>query len=121
MVTNVLNEGILVINKKISPKNVEREIFIRLPLCYDRYSYSHKVRNCYREKQVICAYCGELGHHAQNCTATNPRCINCNAGHQTLVAACPHWKEIIKSKIKEIRENSHSHSRTRTYVELTST
>ena len=118
MVTTALNEGIVVINQKIPPRNIEREIFIRLTPCYNFYSYEHKTRNCDKEKQVVCAYCAEQGHHAQNCTAVSPKCINCGTGHRTLAAACPQRKELIKAKSKEIRDRSRSRSRTRTYAQV---
>ena len=35
MVTVALNEGIVVINQKTPPKNIERKIFIRLTPCYN--------------------------------------------------------------------------------------
>ena len=118
MVITALNEGIVVINQKIPPRNIEREIFIRLTPCCNCYSYEHKTRNCDKEKQVVCAYCAEQGHHAQNCTAASPKCINCGTGHRTLAAACPQRKELIKAKSKEIRDRSRSRSRTRTYAQV---
>ena len=64
------------------------------------------------------AYCAEQGHHAQNYTASSPKCVNCGIGHRTLAAVCPQRRELIKSKSKEIRERSSS--RSRTYAEVTS-
>ena len=47
----------------------------------------------------------------RECTATEPKCINCGGQHRTLAAACRIRKEIIKNKSKEYRERSKSRKR----------
>ena len=113
MAERALRESILVIYQNIHPRHIENEIFIRLTPCYNCYGYDHKTQSCPKEKQTICANCGQIGHHQNTCTSENSKCINCDGAHKTLAAVCPVRKDLIKSRGKEVRDRSKSRSMAR--------
>ena len=113
MAERAVREGLLVVYQKISPRHVEKEIFIKLTPCYNCYGYDHKTQSCEKEKQTICAFCAQKGHNQGNCTETSPKCMNYNGKHKTLASICPVRKGLIKEREKEIRERSRSRSRAR--------
>ena len=104
-------EGLIVLNQSIPPRRMERELFIRLTPCNNCYGYNHESRQCPEEKMILCVNCGAEGHRQGDCTAREPRCINCDGDHRTLAARCPVRKGLIKQKRKEIRERSKSRNR----------
>ena len=95
------------------PRQIEKEIFIRLTPCYNCYGYDHKTQSCPKDKQILCANCGQTGHHQNVCSSENPKCVNCNGPHKTLAAVCPVRKDLIKSRGKQVRDRSRSRSMAR--------
>ena len=67
-----------------------------------------------KDKQIICANCGQTGHYQNVCTSENPKCVNCGGAHKTLAAVCPVRKDLIKSRGKLVRDRSRSRSMART-------
>ena len=119
MAERALRDGIIVIYQNIFPpppphRQIEKEIFIRLTPCYNCYEYDHKTQNCPKEKQIICANCGQTGHHQNICISESSKCINCGGTHKTLAAVCPVRKDLIKSRGKTVRDRSRSRSMART-------
>ena len=96
------------------PRQIEKEIFNRLTPCYNCNEYDHKTQSCPKEKKIICANCGQTGHHQNICTSESSKCINCGGTHKTLAAVCPVRKDLIKSRGKLVRDRSRSRSMART-------
>ena len=120
MVQNALTQGIIVLHQKINPKNIEKEIFIRLTPCYNCFRYNHRTRECPLDQQILCSYCSQEGHKHNQCTSQEPKCINCGGRHRMLAAVCKVRRDIIKEKGKEIRTRSRSRSANRhTYAGVT--
>ena len=113
MANKAAEEGMVIVYQRIPSKHIEKELFVKITPCYNCYRYDHKTSDCKKEKQTLCAFCAGDGHHQQNCTATEPKCLNCNQKRRTLAAACPIRRELIKKKGKELRERSRSRSRNR--------
>ena len=104
----------------LNPKNIEKEIFIRLTPCYNCFRYNHRTRDCPLDQQILCSYCSQEGHKHNQCTSQEPKCINCGGRHRTLTAVCKVRRDIIKEKGKEIRTKSRSRSANRqTYAGIT--
>ena len=111
MVRKALDEGMIILNQKIPPRQIEKEIYVKLTPCFNCYNYEHKTRDCEMEQKMLCGYCGNEGHKQINCSAQTPRCINCKGQHRTLAAVCPIRKTLIKNRMKEIRDRSKSRTR----------
>ena len=120
MAARAVRDGLIVAYQQIPPRYIEKEIFVKLTPCYNCYSYNHKTQSCEIEKQSICAFCAKKGHSQNNCSESNPKCINCDGKHKTLASVCPVRKRIIKERSKDVRERSRSRSRARhvTYADL---
>ena len=119
MVQKAAAEGIVVLYQKISPKKIEKEIFVRLTPSNNCYGYAHETKNCEKKKMTLCAYCTGEGHRQQQCTATVPKYINCGEEHRTLAAQCPIRKGLIKDKRKTTRDRSKSRGRSATRAGIT--
>ena len=76
MAARAVRDGLVVAYQRIPPKYIEKEIFVKLTPCYNCYSHDHKTQSCEIEKQSICAFCAKKGHSQNNCTESNPKCIN---------------------------------------------
>ena len=113
MSARAVRDGLVVAYQRIPPRYIEKEIFVKLTPCYNYYSYEHKTQSCEIEKQSICTFCAKTGHTQNNCTESNPKCINCEGKHKTLASVCPVRKLIIKERSKDVRERSRSRSRAR--------
>ena len=111
MAQRALEEGIVILYRRIPPHRIEREIFVRLQPCNNCFGYNHETKNCNKGKMTLCAFCGEEGHRQQQCKSTAPRCTNCGKAHKTLAARCQIRKDLIKEKRKAIRERSKSRGR----------
>ena len=120
MATRALKDGLVVAYQRIPPRYIEKEIFVKLTPCYNCYSYSHKTQSCEIAKQSICAFCAKKGHSQNNCSESNPKCINCDGNHKTLASVCPVRKRLIKERSKDVRERSRSRSQARhvTYADM---
>ena len=116
MAARAVREGLLVLYQRIPPRYIEKEIFVKLTPYYNCYSYDHKTQSCETNKQSICAFCTQTGHTQSNCTATTPKCINCEGKHKTLASVCPVRKKLIKERSKDVRERSRSRSRARQVI-----
>ena len=118
MAQRAINEGIIILYQKINPKHVEKEVFVRITPCYNCYQYTHKTRECPQERKTLCSFCATEGHKHNECTNTEPKCINCSGKHRTLASSCKIRRDIIKEKTKEIRARSRSRSQGRvTYAQ----
>ena len=113
MANKAAKEGLVILNQRIPPRRLEKEIFVKLTPCSNCYGYDHDTKNCVYPKKTICAKCSGEGHRQGNCNSEELRCINCNGAHHTLAARCEVRKNLIKSKRKELRERSRSRSRAR--------
>ena len=111
MAQKALSEGIYILNQSIPPRNLEKEIYIKLKPCYNCFGYDHATKECTKEKKTICANCASEDHRQNECTSNELKCINCNGDHRTLAAACPIRKKIIKEKSKQVRDRARSRSR----------
>ena len=110
MANKAIKEGIIILNQRIPPRRIEKEIFVKLMPCNNCYNYKHETKNCTQEKQMMCAFCGESGHRQSDCKNTLPKCINCGEAHRTLAAQCKIHKDLIRKRRKEIRQRSLSRS-----------
>ena len=123
MAEKALKDGIYILNQSIPARNIEKEIYVKLKPCYNCFSYDHATKTCSTEKQILCAYCAAPNHRQNDCSSTEPKCINCGGSHRTLAASCPKRKQMIKERSKQMRERSRSRSRsearqtTHTYAE----
>ena len=117
MANKAIKDGIIILNQRIPPRRIEKEIFVKLMPCNNCYNYEHETKNCTREKQTLCAFCGESGHRQSDCKNTSPKCINCGEAHRTLAAQCKIRKDLIKKRRKEIRQRSRSRSRSQVRVD----
>ena len=121
MANKAIKEGIIILNQRIPPRRIEKEIFVKLMPCNNCYNYEHETKNCTGEKQTLCAFCGESGHRQNACENTTPRCINCGEAHRTLAAQCKIRKDLIKKRRKEIRLRSRSRSRSQVRIDTRTT
>jgi len=96
--------GVLLFNQSIIPKNVEKEIFIRLFPCFKCYSFDHTTAKCTKPNTVICSECASTDHTFRECNSETKKCINCSENHRTLAAKCPIRKKIIKEREKLERD-----------------
>ena len=62
MVKKAENQGIVVLNQRINPRRIEREIFIKINACNNCFKYDHDTKRCDKDKKMLCAFCGEEGH-----------------------------------------------------------
>ena len=81
MAQQALRDGIIILNQKINPRHVEKEIFVRITPCYNCFSYQHKTQECPHGKKNLCSFCGEQGHRHTECQSTIPKCSNCSGRH----------------------------------------
>ena len=121
MANKAVKEGIIILNQRIPPRKIEKEIFVKLVPCNNCFNYEHETKNCTREKQTLCVFCGESGHRQSECGNTAARCINCGEAHRTLAARCKVRKDLIKKRRKEIRQRSRSGSRSQVRVDTRTT
>ena len=98
MAQKVLLNGLLVLNQRVKPNQVEKEIFVMIAPCTNCYQYDHVTSRCPQEKMILCAFCGSEGHKQKDCKKKTPMCLNCGEQHRTLAAACSVRKELIKEK-----------------------
>ena len=115
-VQRAMTNGILIKSQSIPSNNIEKEIYCNIDTCYNCYSYEHKTRDCDKEVMIICTNCSQVGHKYNNCKEP-PQCINCKQAHKTLAAKCPIRKELIKEKVKKIKDNEKK--KTSTYADAT--
>ena len=113
MAQKVLLNGLLVLNQRVKPNQVEKEIFVKITPCTNCYKYDHVTSRCPQEKMILCAFCGGEDHKQKDCKKETPMCLNCGEQHRTLAAACSVRKELIKEKRISIRDRSRSRSQQR--------
>ena len=107
-----VREGFKIYFQFFQGKNIEKELFVPIVPCYRCYSYTHQKKACPKpEGYKVCSNCSEEGHLYTECNSETNKCINCNNDHRTLAARCPKRKELIRSKVREIRERSKSRNR----------
>ena len=89
---DVDKNGIEITFQKFAGRNVDKEIFVSIILCYRCYGHYHQKRNCTKaEYYQICS-------NYTNCKSKMLKCINGWGDHRTLVARCPKRKDIVKKK-----------------------
>ena len=103
-IQKAMTEGVLIGNQLISPQSIEREIYVKIQQCNNCYSHDHKTDECKEEKIARCIKCGADGHTSAECTAKKLKCRNCHQEHNVFAAKCPIRKEIVKEKVKQLRE-----------------
>ena len=59
MAARAVRDGLIVAYQRISPRYIEKEIFVKLTPCYNCHSYDHKTQSCEIEKESICAFCAK--------------------------------------------------------------
>lgn len=112
MADKAARDGFLIGNMSVTPKQIEREEFIRVQTCFSCYRYEqHQTRDCPENNDKVCSECSARGHTFRECNATHKKCINCTrqgkqeTGHRTLAMACPIKKEIINA-IRETQKKT---------------
>ena len=113
MAQKVLNDGLLVLNQRVKPNQIEKEISVKITPCTNCYKYDHVTSHCPKEKMLLCAFCGGENHKQKDCKKETPKCLHCGEQHRILAASCPVRKELIKEKRISIRDRSRSHSQQR--------
>ena len=111
MVKRAESPGIVVLNQRINPRRIEREIFVKINACNNYFKYDHDTKRCDQDKKTLYAFCGEEGHKQGQCRSTVPKCLDCGSDHKTLAAKCQVRKNLIKKKRKKLRERSRSRAR----------
>ena len=121
MAQQALKNGIRILHQAIPPRDIEKEMFVKITPCYNCFAYDHLTKDCSVEKMTLCAKCAGNNHIQRDCVAVTEKCINCKGNHRTLAAKCPTRKEIQKNKGKELRDRSRSQNKkkTATYAEKT--
>ena len=56
MAQKVLENRLLVLNQRVKPYQVEKEIFIKITPCTNSYKYDHVTSRCPQEKMLLCAF-----------------------------------------------------------------
>ena len=113
MAQKVLNDGLMVLNQRVKPNQIEKEIFVKITPCTNCYKYDHVTSHCPKEKMLLCAFCGGENHKQKDCKKETPKCLHCGEQHRILAASCPVRKELIKEKRISIRDRSRSRSQQR--------
>ena len=98
MAHKVLGNGLPVLNQRVKPNQIEREIFVKITPCTNCYKYDHVTSRCPQEKMLLSAFCRGRNHKQKDCKKETPKCLNCGEQHRTLAAICPVRKELIKEK-----------------------
>ena len=104
MANKAVTEGMIILYQRIPPRQIEKEIFMKLTPCNNCFQYDHETKKSKEEKLTVCAFCGASGHKQSACKSTTPKCINCGRSHRTLAAQCLLRKQLIKTKRTEVRE-----------------
>jgi hypothetical protein len=98
MANQVLENGLLCYNVKISPGQIQKEEYVDILMCFKCYKLeSHSTKNCPTPDIVICSECSGA-HDYRDCTEATKKCINCKGAHRTMAMSCPVKKEMIKNK-----------------------
>ena len=99
MTQKALEEGLICFNMRITPDQMEKEIFTNIQICFKCYVMEeHITGDCPKGNYKICSECGSLDHIWKDCRSETKKCINCGGGHRTMAMSCPKRKEIIKHK-----------------------
>ena len=90
---------VLIMNQVLDVK-----IYVARPIrCFKCQKFGHTKARC-TKKQNVCGKCSET-HLENECTATTPKCANCNGEHHSFDRKCP--KYIEKKSILEISAKKH--------------
>ena len=81
MAKKVLCNGLLVLNQRVKPNQIEKEIFVKITPCTNCYKYDHMTSSCPREKMLLCAFCGGENHKQKDCKKETPECLNFREQH----------------------------------------
>ena len=105
-----IERGVQIQFQRFQGSNIERELFVPIVPCFRCFNYGHFKRNCPKPNDyLICSTCASEGHIYKDCpNKTTLTCINCGGNHRTLAAKCPVRKDLVRTKIKEIRTRSRS-------------
>ena len=96
--SRLLTEGLKAFNTRITPRQMTREIYTHIFICYNGYQYEHHATKDCTQKTIICSECAETGHKWTECTNATKHCINCIrtdrqfTDHRILSAKCPYRK-----------------------------
>ena len=106
----VTEKGMQIQFQRFQGNDIERELFVPIAPCFRCFAYGHFKRNCLKPDDfVICTTCAFEGHTYKDCPNKNViTCINCSENHRTLAAKCPIRKDLVRTKIREIRAKSRS-------------
>ena len=92
-------EQVLIMNQVLDVK-----VYVALPIrCYKCQKFGHTKARC-TKKESICGKCSQT-HNENECTATTPKCANCNGEHHSFDRKCPIYIE--KRNILEISAKKH--------------
>jgi hypothetical protein len=71
-------------------------VFVNIPTpmrCFNCHTLdSHEARRC-QVREPVCGICASTGHTDKECTATEPRCVNCGGPHKANDRGCPEYKK----------------------------
>ena len=113
MASQVLTKGLLLFNLSHPARNIWKEIFVEILICFKCYQLEdHPTSSCPKSKDYkICSLCASLEHTHREYTSINRKCINCEEGtdHSTLAMSCPFRKQLSKKKLQEIIQSTNSH------------
>ena len=89
----------------IPPRNISREKFIRIDVCYKCYQLDdHLSAACGKGGDyMVCSICSSPDHTFKNCNSNIKKCINCSGEHSTLAMSCPVRKKLLVEKRKNSR------------------
>ena len=107
MAKKAIEEGILMFNQSIPPRNIDSETIVNVRPCLKCYAFDHNTTSCPTPDIIVCSECSASGHRFDTCDPNIiKKCINCRGDHSTMAMRCPYRKELVKNKAKELRDKN---------------
>ena len=83
MAERLEKEGFLAGTFAIAPRQVEREMFQHVKMCFHCYQLeTHQSKNCPRKDKKVCSECSGTDHTFKDCTSAVKKCLNCHGPHR---------------------------------------
>ncbi|GBN37282.1 hypothetical protein AVEN_160353-1, partial [Araneus ventricosus] len=99
---------ILTFDSPVLPKSV-KIAYINCPVkpyvpepirCFKCQKFGHTITAC-RGSKEICARCSLPDHNSKDCSATTPKCYNCEGDHPAYFRTCPRYRQ--KKEIQTVK------------------